>query len=78
MHKDELHMRLLQKITCESRLHHRNKGQLKVHIITLKSFEAFLELRISSNKRLEIQCMSQRDRVRSLELIYEFLYRMKR
>ena len=78
MHKHELHMRLQQKITYESRLHHRNKGQLKVHIITLKSFEAFLELRISSNKRLEIQYMSPRDKVRSLELIYEFLYQMKR
>ena len=78
MHKHELHMRLQQKITYENRLHNRNKGQLKVRIITLKSFEAFLELRISSNKRLEIQYMSPRDRVRSLELIYEFLYRMKR
>jgi len=38
MHKDELHMRLQQKITYESQLHHRNKGQLKVHIIELKSF----------------------------------------
>ena len=78
MHTNELHMRLQQKITYESRLHHRNKGQLKIHIVTLKSFEAFLGLRISSNKRLEIQCMSPRDKVRSLELIYEFLYRMKR
>ena len=78
MHKHELHMRLQQKITYESRLHHRNKGQLKVHIIMLKSFEAFLELRISSNKRLETQYMSPRDKVRSLELIYEFLYQMKR
>ena len=78
MHKDELHMRLQQKITYESRLHHRNKGQLKVHIIMLKSFEAFLELRISSNKRLEIQYMSPRDKVCSLGLIYEFLYQMKR
>ena len=78
MHTNELHMRLQQKITYESRLHHRNKGQLKVHIVTLKSFEAFLGLRISSNKRLEIQYMSPRDRVRSLELIYEFLYRMKK
>jgi hypothetical protein len=78
MHKHELHMRLQQKITYESRLHHRNKGQLIVHIITLKSFEAFLELRISNNKRLEIQYMSPRDKVRSLELIYEFLYQMKR
>ena len=78
MHKHELHMRLQQKITYESRLHHRNKGQLKVHIVMLKSFEAFLGLRISSNKRLEIQYMSPRDRVRSLELIYEFLYRMMR
>ena len=78
MHTNELHMRLQQKITYESRLHHRNKGQLKVHTITLKSFEAFLGLRISSNKRLEIQYMSPRDRVRSLELIYEFLYRMKK
>ena len=38
MRKDELHMRLQQKITYESQLHHRNKGQLKVHIIELKSF----------------------------------------
>ena len=78
MHKDELHMRLQQKITYESRLHHRNKGQLKVHIVMLKSFEAFLGLRISSNKRLEIQYMSPQDKVCSLELIYEFLYQMKR
>jgi hypothetical protein len=78
MHKHELRMRLQQKITYESRLLRRNKGQLKVRIVTLKSFEAFLELRISSNKRLEIQCMSPRDKVRSLELIYEFLYRMRR
>ena len=78
MHKHELHMKLQQKITYESRLHHQNKDQLKVHIIMLKSFEAFLELRISSNKRLEIQYMSPRDKVRSLELIYEFLYQMKR
>ena len=78
MHTNELHMRLQQKITYESRLHHRNKGQLKVHIVTLKSFEAFLGLRISSNKRLEIQYMSRRDKVHSLELIYEFLYQMKR
>ena len=78
MHKHELHMRLQQKITYESRLHPRKKDRLKVHIITLKSFEAFLELRISSNKRLEIQCMSPRDKVRSQELIYEFLYQMKR
>ena len=78
MHKDELHMRLQQKITYESRLHHRNKDQLIVRIIRLKSFEAFLELRISNNKRLEIQYMSPRDKVRSLELIYEFLYQMKR
>jgi hypothetical protein len=35
-------------------------------------------LRISSNKRLEIQYMSPRDKVCSLELIYEFLYQMKR
>ena len=78
MHKHELHMRLQQKITYESRLHHQNKGQLKVHIVMLKSFEAFLGLRISSNKRLIIQYMSPRDKVRSLELIYEFLYRMKK
>ena len=78
MHKHELHMRLQQKITYESRLHSRNKGQLKVRIITRKSFEAFLELHISSNKRLEIQYMSPRDKVRSLELIYESLYQMKR
>ena len=78
MHTNELHMRLQQKITYESRLHHRNKGQLKVHIVTLKSFEAFLGLRISSNKRLAIQCMSPQDKVRSLELIYESLYQMKR
>ena len=78
MHKHELHMRLRQKITYGSRLHHRNKDQLKVRIVMLKSFEAFLELRISSNKRLEIQYMSPRDKVRSLELIYEFLYRMRR
>ena len=78
MHKHELHMRLQQKITYESRLHHRNKGQLKVHTITLKSFEAFLGLRISSNKRLATQYMSPRDKVRSLELIYEFLNQMKR
>ena len=78
MHTNELHMRLQQKITYESRLHHRNKDQLKVRTITLKSFVAFLELRISSNKRLEIQHMSPRDKVRSLELIYEFLYRMRR
>ena len=51
MHKHELHMRLQQKITYESRLHHRNKGQLKVHIVMLKSFVAFLELHIPSNKR---------------------------
>jgi len=78
MHKHELRMRLQQKITYESRLHHQNKGQLKVHIITLKSFEAFLELRISNNKRLKIQCMSPVDRVHSLELKYESLYQMKR
>ena len=78
MHKHELRMRLQQKITYESRLLRRNKGQLKVRIVMLKSFEAFLELRISSNKRLEIQYMSPRDKVRSLELIYEFLYRMRR
>ena len=78
MHKHELRMRLQQKITYESRLLRRNKGQLKVRIVMLKSFEAFLELRISSNKRVEIQCMSPRDKVRSLELIYEFLYRMRR
>ena len=78
MHTNELHMRLQQKITYESRLHHRNKGQLKVHIVTLKSFEAFLGLRISSNKRLAIQYMSPRDKVRSLELIYEFLHQVKR
>ena len=78
MHKHELHMRLQQKITNEIRLHHRNKDQLIVRIIRLKSFEAFLELRISNNKRLEIQYMSPRDKVRSLELIYEFLYQMKR
>ena len=78
MHTNELHMRLQQKITYESRLHHRNKGQLKVHKITLKSFEAFLGLRISSNKRLEIQYMSPRDKVRSLELIYEFLHQLRR
>ena len=78
MHTHELHMRLQQKITYESRLHHQKKDQLIVHIITLKSFEAFLELRISNNKRLEIQYMSPRDKVRSLELIYEFLYQMKR
>ena len=78
MHKHELHMRLQQKITYENRLHYQNKGQLKVRIVMLKSFEAFLELRISSNKRLEIQYMSPRDKVRSLELIYEFLYRMRR
>jgi len=78
MHTNELHMRLQQKITYESRLHHRNKGQLKVHIVTLKSFEAFLGLRISSNKRLVIQCMSPRDKVRSLELIYEFLHQLRR
>ena len=78
MHKHELHTKLQQKITCESRLLRRNKGQLKVRIVTLKSFEAFLELRISSNKRLEIQYMSPQDKVCSLELIYEFLYQMKR
>ena len=78
MHKHELHMRLQQKITYESRLHRRNKGQSKVRTITLKSFVAFLELRISSNKRLEIQCMSPQDKERFLELIYEFLYQMKR
>ncbi len=78
MHKHELRMRLQQKITYENRLLRRKKGQLKVRIVMLKSFEAFLELRISSNKRLEIQYMSPRDKVRSLELIYEFLYRMRR
>jgi len=78
MHKHELRMRLQQKITYENRLLRRKKGQLKVRIVMLKSFEAFLELRISSNKRLEIQHMSPRDKVRSLELIYEFLYRMRR
>ena len=78
MHKHELRMRLQQKITYENRLLRRKKGQLKVRIVMLKSFEAFLELRISSNKRLEIQYMSPRDKVRSLELIYEFLYQMKR
>ena len=78
MHKHELHMRLQQKITYESRLHPQKKDRLKVHTITLKSFVAFLELRISSNKRLEIQYMSPRDKVRSLELIYEFLYRMRK
>ena len=78
MHTNELHTRLQQKITYESRSHHRNKGRLKVHIVTLKSFEAFLGLRISSNKRLATQYMSPRDKVRSLELIYEFLNQMKR
>ena len=78
MHKHELHMRLQQKITYESQLHHRNKGQLKVHIVMLKSFVAFLELHIPSNKRLEIQYMTPQDKERSLELIYEFLYRMKK
>jgi hypothetical protein len=58
MHKHELHMRLQQKITYESQLHYQNKGRLKVHKITLKSFEAFLELRISNNKRLKAQYMS--------------------
>ena len=78
MHTNELHMRLQQKITYESRLHHRKKGQLKVHTITLKSFEAFLGLRISSNKRLVIQYMSPRDKARSLKLKYESLHQMKR